>query len=177
MASSVNATYKIGHTIWTWDSKHKQEPGHLSNSRRVRLPSSDKAASSPPTETLPLSLRRAVQDQPHFQNKCYQFPLALPMFPLWETAIVETSWSANKVPKAITSATDSVPGSSYEVQALELSFVGAGSHHKNTFPFCQFLLWNRDPTTPLPGNQEIAGESCESHRFRWIRGRASLTRG
>ena len=51
MASSVNATYKIGHTIWTWDSKHKQEPGHLSNSRRVRLPSSDKAASSPLTET------------------------------------------------------------------------------------------------------------------------------
>lgn len=36
MASSVNATYKIRHEVWTWDSKHKQETGRLSEGCRAR---------------------------------------------------------------------------------------------------------------------------------------------
>lgn len=60
-----------------------------------------------------------------------------------EAAIVETSWSSNKVLKPTVPVTDSdsVPASLNEVQTNELSSVAPASHHKTSSNF-PVLLWN-----------------------------------
>lgn len=45
---------------------------------------------------------------------------------------------------------DSVPGSLYEVQANELSFVGAGSHHKTSSNFASSCFEITRSYYPLP---------------------------
>lgn len=150
----MNTTYKTCGKICVWGAN--TDPRQL-----------DSTVLHPLNQSVPASLRdaqpktRVLLSKTSTTNSLW----ALPKLPLWEAAIVGTSWSSTKCsdplcqPRTVTVSLEACMRCKPMSSALWA--LGATTKHLLMLPV--LALKSHTPTPRPPRNQETTGESCQSH--------------